>query len=222
MQQLGSNLELTSHRRLLVQQVREIAELFGFETRNKYQIMSANREPIAFAAEEGQGAFGFLMRQWLGHWRTFNIHIMGLDGRVLLTAHHPFRFFFQRIEVKDFGGRPIGFIQQRFSFFSKCFDVANERGMVILRVKSPLWSIWNFRFEKLGREVAVIQKEWSGLFDEAFTDRDNFAIEFPDYSLPLNERILVVVSSIFIDLLYFEGNQTRLSDVISDYPSAPQ
>ena len=199
-----SNLELTSHTRLLVQQVREVAELFGFETRNKYQVMDANRQPIAFAAEEGQGVFSFITRQYLGHWRTFSVHFLGPDGRALFTAHHPFRFFFQRIEVRDISGRFLGAIEQRFSIFTKRFDVLNERGLPVMEVSSPIWKIWNFTFMKMGRSVATIDKKWSGLFSEAFTDRDNFIIDFADSAMTANERLLILASSIFIDLLYFE------------------
>ncbi len=199
-----SNLELSSHSQLIVQQVREIAELFGFETRNKYQIMDSNRVPIAFAAEQGQGAFSFILRQFLGHWRTFSVHFLAADGRVLLTAHHPFRFWFQRIEIKDNGSRIIGSIQQRWAFFSKRFDVENERGVVIMEVSSPMWKIWNFTFEKMGRPVATVNKKWSGFFSEVFTDKDNFVIDFSDRTLSEPERLLVMSSSIFIDLLYFE------------------
>lgn len=199
-----SNLELTNHNQILVQQVRELAELFGFETRNKYQIMDANREPLAFAAEEGQGVFSFVLRQFFGHWRSFSVHFMGLDGRLVLTAHHPFRFFFERIDVRDENGRFLGAVQKRFSFFSKRFDVLSERGMPLMEVSSPLWKIWSFTFEKRGRAVATINKKWSGLFNEVFTDKDNFVIDYGDQDLPPTERTLILASSIFIDLLYFE------------------
>ena len=204
-----SNLELTSHNQVLVQQVREVAELFGFETRNKYQIMDASRQPIAFAAEEGQGIFSFIMRQYLGHWRTFSVHFMGPDGRALFTAHHPFRFFFQRIEVRDINGRFLGAIEKRFSIFSKKFDVYNERGLPVMQVSSPIWRIWNFTFVKMGRPVATINKKWSGLFSEIFTDKDNFVIDFADPTMAANERLLILASSIFIDLLYFEQKAGR-------------
>lgn len=166
--------------------------------------MDSNRVPIAFAAEQGQGAFSFILRQFLGHWRTFSIHFLAADGRVLLTANHPFRFFFQRIEILDNGNRIVGAIQQRWAFFSKRFDVENERGLVIMEVSSPMWKIWSFTFEKMGRPVATVSKKWSGLFSEVFTDKDNFVIDFSDRTLTDAERSLVMASSIFIDLIYFE------------------
>lgn len=38
-----------------IKQIKEFAELFGFETRNKYSIQSIDGQPIGFAAEQGKG-----------------------------------------------------------------------------------------------------------------------------------------------------------------------
>lgn len=198
------SVDLSSHKQLFVHQVREVAELFGFETRNKYQIVDAQKTPIAYAAEQGKGVLGFLFRQWLGHWRRFDIHFMTPTRQTFMIAHHPFRFFFQRVEVNDAQGRRLGAIQQRFAIFSKKFDVENERGQVILEVASPLLKFWTFAFASRGREVALVQKKWSGLFNEAFTDKDVFAVTYNDPTLGGNERLLVMASALFIDLLYFE------------------
>jgi len=199
-----ADLELMNHRQLFIRQVREVAELFGYETRNKYQILDTEMRPVLFAAEQGKGVFGFLVRQYLGHWRTFDVHFMNNERQIVLVGHHPFRWFFQRIEVRDSAGEFLGAIHKRFSVFSKKFDVQNERGMVILQVESPLHKFWTFAFSRQNREVAVIKKKWSGLFSELFTDKDVFLVEYSDPTLSATERTLVLASSIFIDLLYFE------------------
>lgn len=202
-----SLLDLSEHSQLFVHQVREVAELFGFETRNKYQISAgegAQRVPIAFAAEQGKGFFGFLFRQYLGHWRKFDIHIMTPDRQTVLIAHHPFRWIFERVEVRDQQGKTLGAIQKRFSIFTKRFDLQNERGVTIMEVASPLLKFWTFGFIQQGQEVASVHKKWSGLFNEAFTDKDVFLVSFKPGRLTPAERLLVMTSSIFIDLLYFE------------------
>lgn len=199
-----ADLDLMNHKQLFVNQVREIAELFGYETRNKYQILDANMRPVVFAAEQGKGLFGFVTRQYLGHWRTFDVHFLNPGREVMLVAHHPFRWFFQRIEVRDGTGKFIGAIQKRFSIFSKKFDVEDSLGRAILQVESPLLKFWTFTFMRQGRQVAVVQKKWSGLFNEMFTDKDVFLIDYSDATLGQIERTLVLASSIFIDILYFE------------------
>ena len=121
-------VSLRNHQRLIVRQRRELAELFGFETRNKYEIASESGGALAFAAEQQKGIAGFLFRQFLGHWRTFQIKFFSPDRQVFLTAHHPFRWFFQRLEVFDGGGRLLGAIQRRFSILTKRFDVEDASG----------------------------------------------------------------------------------------------
>ena len=69
-------------------------------------------------AEQGKGGLAFLARSFLGHFRRFEIHFFDTARALVLCAVHPFRWFFQRLEVSFADGRPIGAIQQRFAIFS--------------------------------------------------------------------------------------------------------
>jgi hypothetical protein len=191
---------------LQVQQRRELAELFGFETRNKYSIETERGELLAYAAEQQRGILGFLLRQFLGHWRRFEIHFFDRNRRPLFRAVHPFRWIFARLEVVTPEGERLGALQQRFSILSKRFDVEGPLGEVFLQVRSPVWRIWTFPFTAGdGRERAVIEKRWSGLLREAFTDGDRFRIRLVDSELTPEERALLLAAGIFIDLRYFEA-----------------
>lgn len=192
---------------VLVHQVHELGELFGFETRNKYQILNAEQNIIGYAAEQQKGIFGFLLRQYLGHWRKFDVHFFTSDRQLAFIGSHPFRWFFQRIEVKDPSGRILGAVQQRFSIFTKRFDIENSKGVVIMEVASPIWKIWTFNFMAQGQQVAQVLKQWSGIFTEGFTDKDNFMIQFTSPKLSDEEKTIVMASAVFIDLLYFENKQ---------------
>lgn len=195
---------LTNQKRLQVIQRKELAEFFGFESRNKYAILGEHGEEVAFAAEQQKGFFGFLMRQWLGHWRTFDITVYDSNRKPFLSIRHPFRFFFQRVEVEDANGKPLGVLEQRFSFLSKCFDVYDASGRELMRVRSPLWTPWTFSFERGGTPLALVKKRWSGLFTEALTDADRFGIQFESPALGPQERALVLAGALFVDLQYFE------------------
>ncbi len=195
---------LAALRTVLVQQRFEPWEwAAGFETRNKYALADERGAPLAFAAEQQKGLGGFLLRQLLGHWRSFEIHVFDPSRRLALKVLHPFRFFFQRIEVEDQAGRQLGAIQQRFAVFAKAFDVEDAGGRVVLRVRSPFWRLWTFAFERQGAEVARVEKRWSGLLAEVFTDRDTFRLTFGP-SASASERLLVLAASLFVDLVYFE------------------
>lgn len=188
---------------LMIVQRRELAELFGIETRNKYSIEAGGAQ-FAFAAEQGKGGLAFLARMFLGHFRTFEIHFFDNQRQLVMRALHPFRFLFQRLEVTTSEGRILGAIQQRFAIFSKKFDVTDASGRVVLSVSSPIWRPWTFVFERDGRALARVEKKWTGILTEAFTDADRFRVCFESPELGLEERALVLAAGIFIDLQYFE------------------
>jgi uncharacterized protein YxjI len=188
---------------LVVSQRFELAEMFSIETRNKYAIQVEGGEQIAFAAEQQKSVAGFLLRQVLGHWREFEIIFFDTQRQPVLRAIHPFRLLFQRIEVKDAAGRRLGALQQRFSLLSKRFDVEAPNGRDILEVRYPLWRLWTFVFMRGLQEAARIEKKWSGLLAEAFTDKDSFRILFTG-KVSLEERQLLLAAAIFVDLQYFE------------------
>ena len=197
--------EIVKQRALVVEQRQELAELLGIETRNKYVVTGANGLMLAYVAEQQKGVSGFLLRQFLGHWRTFDVSFYEPNRDPALVAHHPFRWFFQRLEVSTADGRPIGALQQRFALLSKRFDVEDASGTVRITVSSPLWKIWTFPFMKGSKPVAVVAKKWSGLLNESFTDKDRFRVEYQDPMMTVDERLLVLAAAVFIDLQYFEN-----------------
>ncbi len=188
---------------LFVQQKRELFELVGFETRNKYQILDESNQVVGYCAEQGKGLLGFLFRQFLGHWRRFELHFFSPEKQVVLISKHPFRFFFQRIEVFDSKGQLIGAIQQRFGILTKKFDIEDARGQALFQMRSGLFSIWTFPITRGGREIAKISKKWGGILKEVFTDSDKFQVQL-DPSMSAIEKHLVLVASVFVDLQYFE------------------
>lgn len=189
---------------IFVHQKHEIAELIGYETRNKYEILDEHGKPLGFAAEQHKGIFAFLTRQFLGHWRTFEIFIFDQNREIVFKCLHPFRFIFNRFEVYNVTGEPLGVLQQRFSIFSRRFDVLDRRQNIIFQMVSPLIRFWTFKFLRRGSEVARIEKKWSGLLSEGFTDKDNFRLSIKDPNLDSDTRILLMASCLFVDLMYFE------------------
>lgn len=188
---------------LYVRQKHELAEMFGFETRNKYAISTPDRRELAYAAEQQKGFLGALARQFFGHWRTFEIIFFGNDRQPLFKAVHPFRWFFQRLEVFADDGTLLGAVQQRWAWFRKSFDVEDARGNVLLEMRAPIFSFWTFPFTRNGTQVAAIEKKFSGALTELFTDKDNFRVSMTS-ALTNVERVLVLAAAIFVDLQYFE------------------
>lgn len=204
-------INLDAYKKVLVKQRFEIAEIFSFESRNKYDVTDETGNILAYAAENQKGVLGFLFRQMIGHWRTFEIHLFNPKRALLLIAKHPFRFFFQRLEVCTPEGVVMGVLQQRFAFFSKRFDLQDANGNVLMEVSSPIWKIWAFPFIKNGRELALVEKKWSGLLTEIATDKDNFLVTFSDPTLDNKIKMVVLMSAIFIDVQYFEHKASNRS-----------
>jgi uncharacterized protein YxjI len=201
---MGFVEEIVKQQVLWVQQRYELAELIGFETRNQYAITTEGGVMLAYAAEQGQGVFGFLGRYFLGHWRSFDIFVFDTARNKVIRAHHPFRWIFQRLEISSAQGRPLGALETHFSLFTKRFDVEDATGKVRMTVSSPLWRLWTFPFMKGERRVATVAKKWSGLLTEGLTDTDRFRIEFEDPRLTAEERQLLLAAALFIDIQYFE------------------
>lgn len=199
-------MNISDYKVLHLEQVHEGLELLGIESRNKYKIKDEAGNSVLYAAEVRTNIFGFLFRQILGHWRKFDVKFFTNDRREYLVAHHPFRFFFQRLVVRKPNGELIGAIQQRFSVIYKEFDLENSKGEIICEMKALRWKLWTFPISRREKQLAIISKKWSGFLSEAFTDRDNFTIKFESENLTDSEKQLILTTAIFIDLQYFEKN----------------
>lgn len=187
-----------------IQQRKELAEFFGFETRNKYEIHDASGGVVGFAAEQGKGVLAHLSRYFMGHWRRFEMHVYDSNRKEVWTFTHPFRWFFQRLEVRTAGGASLGALQQRWGVFHKRFQIEDPNGNVLFTMNAPFWKIWTFPIEKQGNQVALIEKKWSGFIKELITDADNFRVSFSSPMLKTEERVLILAAAFFIDLQYFE------------------
>ncbi len=197
-------MDLGQHTFLHVQQIHEAAELFGFETRNKFKILDGNKNELGFAAEKKQGIALAILRQYLGHWRTFDFYFYDNQKQPIMVAHHPFRFYFECLEVQLIDKTKIGSVHKKFSLFYKKFEFQDPRGAVLFTMKSPFWKIWTFPIFRREYQIACITKKWSGLLSEAYTDKDNFIIEFSRASLSDDHRRLVLAAALLVDLQYFE------------------
>jgi len=191
-----------------LKQKKELLELVGFETRNKYSIELENGAPIAYAAEDGKNLGAIIGRHFLGHWRSFKIVIFDINKNPLYYAEHPFRILFSRINLFRQNGELIGSIVQRFSIFQKSFDILDSSGKVVITTRAPIWKPWTFPMIKNQEEAALVLKRWSGLFKEALLDTDHFTISFRPNKTNLKERELILAATLLIDIVYFENKSS--------------
>ena len=189
--------KLKSQNTIRVQQRRELIELAGFETRNKYEVIGVDNSTIGFVAEQGKGALQFLMRAFLGHWRTFELFIFDDKKQQVALVKNPFRFYFRELQVTKLDGSLIGEVKRQFAIITKKFELSLPGGERY-EVSSPIWKIWTFPVTRNGKEVAVIRKKWSGGIKEILTDSDNFEIAFSDPNLSLEAKTLLLAAGFFM------------------------
>ena len=201
--ELGAQPEIT-----LVQRT-EVAELFGVESRNKYEVRGADGRVLAYVAEQGRSTAEALVRMFLGHWRTFELQIFDTARRPVMRARHPFRWFFRRLELETPDGRPLGVIQQRWGLLRRRFDLLDAHGRAFLTMDASLFAPWTFPILRAGAAVACIEKRWGGLLKEGFTDADTFRVTFTP-GVSAAERGVLLATAVFVDLKYFEKRAGRV------------
>lgn len=195
--------------RLSVRQRKSWIEILtSFDARNKYVVYDEGGSPV-FNVEEQGGGFGSLMKRiFFRNMRWFTSHVDDLQGQgQLLVLNKPFRFIFHRLEIRDTGGNVLGAIQKRWTWFRRKYTVEGPTGEEIATLFGPFWRPWTFKILLPGQEmeVGLIQKKWSGLLKEAFSDADNFWVAFEQIEDP-KLRAVLFAATVLIDIVHFENS----------------
>jgi hypothetical protein len=198
--------------RLVVKQRRNLLENFtGVEARGRYAVHTEQGAFTAGFAEHSEGAGAFLARWFLKANRPFTMGLYPSEhaDRPLLVLQRPWRWFFAHLEVRRADGGVLGRVQQRWGWFRKRLDVEAPDGRLLARLTGPLLRPWTVLVEVgpegAAREVGRIEKKWSGLFREAFTDSDTFLVTLPSGDARL--RQLVLAAAVLVDFLWFEHRE---------------
>ncbi len=193
--------------RLTVRQRRRWFEILtSLDARNTYVVYDELGNPVFNVDEQGRGFGQFLKRVLLGAWRPFTAKVENVAGQGdVLALRRPFRFMFHRLEVRDPSGNLVGAIQKRWALLRRKYTVEGPDGREVASLFGPLLRPWTFEIRMPGSdvEIGVVQKKWSGLLTEAFTEADNFWVAFeavPDPRL----RALLFAATVLIDIVHFE------------------
>jgi uncharacterized protein YxjI len=196
---------LQRHSTLRVRQKKEWAEIItGFEGGNRYQVVGDDGQPVFYAGEVEGSLSRILLRLFLKASRPFTMELKTPEGATVLRLRRPWRFWFSHLDVEDGEGRLLGSVQQRFSFFQRLYDVLGPSGEVLATLRGPFFRPWTFNIELNGQEVGRIQKRWSGLGREMFSDADSFGVTFEQVR-DARLRSLVVAATFLIDFVHFEN-----------------
>ncbi len=204
-------LVIASASRLSVRQRKRWLEiLFAWETKNTYVVYNDDGVPVLNVQEQGKGIGKLLKRLLLHSWRPFTVHVEDLTAQDLSKGHvmtltRPFRFYFHRLETRSSDGTLYGAIQRKWTWLRRKYVVEGPNGEDLAALFGPILRPWTFEVRMPGSEqcVGLVQKKWSGLAKEMFTEADNFWVEMdriPDPKL----RAMLFAATVLIDIVHFE------------------
>ena len=194
---------------LVIRQQKEWGEILtGFETKNRYDVMDLNSNPLIEALEEGDSVMATITRLFLKALRPFTMHLFSPGGSGLFKLTRPFRFYFHELDVCRSNGAPLGKVKRRFAILRRIYTVIDSNGNEIFELFGPLLHPWTFQIKKGGQELGKITKKWSGLAKESFTDADNFGIIFPA-GIELSQKAVLLGAVFLIDFVHFENSGNR-------------
>lgn len=202
--------KFSRHGRLTVRQRKRWLEiLLSFEMKNAYDVFDAERMPVLRVEEQGAGLGAFLKRIFFGPMRWFTANVQDLAAqRPLMTIRRPFRFFYHQITVDGPDGELIGTITREFSWLRRIYTVRDAQGREVATLFGPIFRPWTFEIRLGGGEqsAGMIQKRWSGMLKEMFTDADNFGIDIEGIADPAL-RALLFAATVLIDVVHFERSK---------------
>nr|XP_029510662.1 phospholipid scramblase 1-like [Oncorhynchus nerka] len=208
---------LTQVDQLLIKQKVEFIEGIWLESKQQsYEVRNAMGQNVFYAVEEND----CLSRQCCGPLRSFTIKVLDNFGQEVITVTRPLKcmscFFpccLQEV-LQAPPGNTVGYVVQQWHPFSPKFIIENEHREAVLRLHGPFcgWScLPDVDFEIVTMDevdkIGKISKQWTGLLREAFTDADNFGIQFP-MDLDVKMKAVMIGACFLVDFMFFEsGNQ---------------
>jgi hypothetical protein len=202
---------LATCREVVVRQRVEKREIFyGYECSNRYVFIDPSCGDELGGADESSGGFGgFLCRTFLGPARPLNLDITDPGQGIWMEAKRPFNplgFVKPPTLTVNWNHGMLGTVTRIWPLvFRRRYrvSVANQFGSNLV-IDGSLFRPWTFPILKNGRAAGQIQKKWSGVGRELFTDADNFLVRFDDPGLDAAERRLLIAAALAIDYDFFE------------------
>lgn len=177
-----------------------------FKAANNYDIYNpSTQHMIMTCREENLGIITKILR-FTDYKRAtpFSIEIKTASGEKVLTITRGVALFLSTVQVFDENDALVGKFKQKLFSIGGKFDVldANERVVCTLKGK---WTGWDFKFIQDEKELAHVNKKWSGIGKELFTSADNYMLEI-NHNVPANDpvRLLILAAVMCIDMVIKE------------------
>jgi hypothetical protein len=144
------------------------------------------------------------------------------DNPMIILERRFEKLVLSRLDVAlDDGGDPgarLGTVERNLRLVDTRCELKDARGVVFARLVRPTLSLWQFRLETAaGTASGAVAKQWSGLATEAFSDADDFGVDFGSTRWSVEQRAVITAAAVAIDLDHFErGGQALRGRVLLD------
>ena len=209
---------------LVHQQIELLEAIGGCEMNNKYVLKNSAGQQCYFAAEETECC----MRMFCKERRGFIFHISDNADQQVMKITREFKFCGggccpgaccgcfadsdacgYEVTVESPPGNVIGTVRQASSGWLAKYDIKNETGDVMLKIKQrdcvccPCQDNNFDVYPTIGdNPIGAVTKVFAGM-QELFTKANNFSISFPQ-DLDVKMKALLLGACFLIDMMFFE------------------
>ena len=212
---------LKSMRGVEIHQTRDLVEGFiGFERKNHYAMHPVGSTDTWHAFETGRRNLSWLWRNLFGSLHRTEIQISDPYRNMIMRVVRRVRLFFGQCDLFSRDGKKLGTVSRVFAPFNRWFVIRNALGIRVMRIKGPVFSPWTFIVFSGGKEVARIQKKWSGWFTEGISDADRYSLRFSGV-MDVTSKQLLMGAAFLIDYMYFESFGEKENLIFRTWRSSP-
>lgn len=196
---------LTTQKVHVQQRIENLESVTGLEGNNFYYLLDQNQEALGYAKEVSTG-FGKTILRWIfKHFRKFHITIQDQYHEIMIEVNSPIGLF-KVFRVREFSTKKYaGQVKENFSILYRKLTIYDSKHRKMATVKAPRYRFWSFTI-KGQKQLGKIDKKWSGVFSELLTDRDDFVITYSKGIDSLEHRILIIIATLMVDIVYFDNN----------------
>lgn len=177
-----------------------------FKASNNYDVYDPETGEVILECREPNLGFFTKMLRFTKYKRNtpFDVHVTTPEGDQVIRVSRGISIFLSHVDVWDENDERVGGFKQKFFSIGGSFNVLDVEDEILCTLKGK-WTGWEFKFEKDGKEFALVTKKWAGLGKELFTSADNYVLEINERVPPDHPLRMLIMGAIFcIDMVLKE------------------
>ena len=171
---------------------------------NSYKILDSKGNVVGMLQESIPNFFKRLLKFTpIKNLLSFRIVFLDNNNQNIFTLNRSFTLLLSKVFVKDADGKTLGYFKQKLRLWRGRFDLFSDTGQFTVSIRGD-WRDWNFKIlDSKKNKVGVINKKWSGFFNEIFTTNDSYLVKIEKLISP-QEKALLLSSAVVIDMVLKE------------------